>query len=130
LLHQGFQQGVHMLHAGQFEHAVTVFHEVLAIAPTMPEAHVNMAYALLGLERDTAARDFFLAAIELRPQQHNAYYGLALAYERLNDLAAATAAMQVYVHLATVEDSHLAKARSAIGQWQHKQNPQNKLVPE
>lgn len=130
MLHQSFQQGVHMLQTGQFEYAVTALHQVLGIAPTMPEAHVNMGYALLGLGRDAAARDFFLSATELRPQQHNAYYGLALANERLNDIAAAAAAMQVYVHLGTVKDSHLEKARAAIREWQKELDPVNKPVAE
>ena len=71
-LRQRFDQSVAMLHARQYEHAITALHRVLELAPDMPEAHVNMGYALLGLERADAARGFFLAAIDLRPGQANA----------------------------------------------------------
>ena len=43
-----FTQGVVMLHAKQYEHALTAFHRVLALDPAMPEAHVNAGFALLG----------------------------------------------------------------------------------
>ena len=95
-----FQQAVVMLHGRQYDHAVTALHRVLELAPRMPEAHVNMGYAFLGLHRADAARCFFQSAIELRPQQANAYYGLALAWEATGDLAMATGAMRSYLHLA------------------------------
>ena len=48
-----------------------------------------------------AARDFFMGAIELRPMQANAYYGLALALTRLKTGAGAIGAMRSFVHLAS-----------------------------
>ena len=87
-----FRQAVVMLHARQYEHAVTALHRALEISPEIPEAHVNMGFALLGLQRHAAARDFFQSALELRPRQLNAYYGLAVAHERLGDAAAARGA--------------------------------------
>jgi tetratricopeptide (TPR) repeat protein len=80
-----FDQGVVMLHARQYEHALTAFHRVLELSPGMPEAHVNAGYALLGLKRYGAARDFFESATVLRPSQVNAYWGLAVALEALGD---------------------------------------------
>ena len=59
LLHQQFQQAVALLQHGEFDYAVQGFHAVLKVAPDMPEAHVNMGYALLGLEQFEAAREFF-----------------------------------------------------------------------
>jgi tetratricopeptide (TPR) repeat protein len=85
----------------------------------MPEAHVNMGFALLGLQRNEPARDFFEGAIALAPGQANAYYGLALAHEAQGDLASATGAMRSYLHLAREEQpEHLARARAALWEWE------------
>lgn len=119
-LRQRFQQSVVMLHAKQYEHAVTALHRVLQLAPTMPEAHVNMAYALLGLEQADAARSFFQSAIELRPQQANAYYGLALVEEMRQDYELALGAMRSYLHLSPAGDQHRAKARAALWEWEQR----------
>jgi tetratricopeptide (TPR) repeat protein len=114
-----FDQAVAMLHAKQYDHAVTALHRVLELAPQMPEAHVNMGFALLGLKRAPAARDFFETASQLNPMQANAYYGSAMAFEELGDLPAAVGAMRTYLHLARQEDErHLAKARAALWEWE------------
>ena len=113
-----FKQAVAMLHARQYEYALTALHRVLELAPAMPEAHVNMGYTMLGLKRDAAARDFFTGAIELRPMQANAYYGLALALEAQHDRAGALGAMRSFVHLARPDDPFVRKARSALWEWQ------------
>ena len=100
-------------------HALTALHRVLQLAPELPEAHVNMGYALLGLNRPKEARDFFDGATALRPAQANAYYGLALAHEAAGDLASATGAMRSYLHLARDERAeHLARARAALWEWE------------
>jgi Flp pilus assembly protein TadD len=113
-----FKEAVVMLHAKQYEHALTALHRVLELSPKMPEAHVNMGYTLLGLERFSAARDFFSSAVELRPMQANAYYGLALALEALNDRQAALGAMRSFVHLAKPDDPFVRKGRAALWEWQ------------
>lgn len=113
-----FKEAAVMLHAKQFDHALTSLHRVLELNPQMPEAHVNMGYALLGLKRHAAARDFFNGAIELRAAQANAYYGLALALDALNDRAGALGAMRTYVHLAKADDPFVRKARAALWEWQ------------
>lgn len=114
-----FQQAAIMLHAGQHEHAAAALHRLLELAPQMPEAHVNMGFALVGLKRHAAARDFFATAIELNPLQANAYYGLALAADELGDRPAAVGAMRSYLHLAQDEDPrHLGKARAALWEWE------------
>jgi len=116
---QRFDQAVVMLHARQYEHAVTALHRVLMLSPQMPEAHVNMGFALLGLKRVKEARDFFDGATALRPDQANAYYGLALAYEASGDLPMATGAMRSYLHLARNErPEHLSRARAALWEWE------------
>lgn len=119
-----FDQAVVMLHAKQYAHAATALHRLLAIAPRLPEAHVNMGYALLGLQRPKAARDFFDSATALQPGQANAYYGLALAWEASGDLAMATGAMRSYLHLARDErPEHLRRARAALWEWEQARAP-------
>lgn len=115
---QRFDQAVLMLHARKYEHAVAALHRLLELAPTMPEAHVNMGFALLGLERPRAARDFFSSAIELRATQANAYFGLALALEAEGDVPAAIGAMRSYLHLSRADDPHRTRARSALWEWE------------
>ena len=112
-----FRQGVVMLHARQYEHALTAFHRVLELAPEMPEAHANMGYALVGLARHREAKAFFEGAIDLRPRQVNAYYGLALAAEGLGDLETARGAMRTYVHLSPKGDPHRRRAEAALWEW-------------
>lgn len=112
-----FRQGIVMLHAKQYEHALTAFHRVLQLAPEMPEAHVNMGFALIGLKRYKEAADFFESATQLRPNQTNAYYGLAVAQEGMGNLRGAVEAMEAYVHLARADDPFLPKARAAIWEW-------------
>ena len=118
--HQSFQQGVAMLQAGHFDHAVTALHEVLAIYPALPEAHVNMGFALLGAGESEAATDFFNSATDLRPSLHNAYYGLALAERDSGNDKAALAAMQAYTHLAAENERHLPQAQEFIWELQAK----------
>jgi len=116
-----FDAAVLMLHAKQFEPAAAALHRVLELAPQLPEAHVNMGFALLGLQRPKAARDFFESATALRGDQANAYYGLALANEAAGDLELALGAMRSYLHLARGEDdAHLRRARAALWEWETK----------
>ncbi len=108
-----------MLHARQYEHAATALHRVLALTPALPDAHVNMGFAMLGLKRTKEAREFFEGATALNPSQANAYYGLALAWEAAGDLAMATGAMRSYLHLARNEKpEHLKRARAALWEWE------------
>lgn len=123
-LRERFEQAVLMLHAKQYEQAVAALHRVLELAPRLPEAHVNMGFALLGLHRADAARDFFEAAATLRPEQANAYYGLALAHEQRGDLAPAIGAMRSYLHRAPDGDAaHRRRARAALWEWESRAPP-------
>lgn len=118
---QRFEQAVVMLHAKQYDHAVTALHRVLQIAPRMPEAHVNMGFALLGLQQHDAAGNFFRSAIDLAPAQANAYYGLAIVAEAQQDYETALGAMRSYLHLGKEgEDKHRSRARAAIWEYEEK----------
>ena len=119
-LRQRFDQATVMLHARQYEHATTALQRVLDLAPNLPEAKVNMGFALLGLERAEEARGFFLSAIDLRPAQANAYYGLAMAEEQRQDYEAALGGMRSYLHLAPADDPHRVRARAALWEWEEK----------
>ncbi|MCB1906829.1 MAG: tetratricopeptide repeat protein [Rhodocyclaceae bacterium] len=116
-LEQRFRQGVVMLHARRYDEAAKAFHRVLQLAPRLPEAHVNMGFSLVGLAQWPAAHDFFATAIELNPEQANAYYGLAVALEGLEDLPGAIGAMRTYVHRSGPEDPFRRKAEAAIWEW-------------
>lgn len=113
-----FQQAVAMLHAKEYDYAITALHRVIELKPDMPEAYVNMGYALIGLERYRAAHDFFSTAIELNAYQANAYWGLGVAAEQLGDLEGALGAMRTYLHLSPPNDPYVRRARSALWEWE------------
>lgn len=117
---QRFQRGVASLNAKQYEQAISDFHRVLELAPRMPEAHVNAGFAMIGLKRYAVARDFFEGALELRKNQVNAYYGLAVALEGLNDMPGALGAMRAYLHLAPADEPYRRKAQAAVWEWEAK----------
>lgn len=112
-----FRQAVIMLHAKQYEHAATALHRLLELAPQMPEAHANMGYAMLGLHRNEAARDFFRSAIALRAGQANAYYGLALSLAELGNTKEAGAAMRSYLSLTPPGDPFFKKGSALLASW-------------
>jgi hypothetical protein len=112
-----FANGVGLLNSKKFDQAASEFHRVLELAPKMPEAHVNMGFALIGLQRYAMAKDFFNSAIDVNTSQLNAYYGLAIALEGLHDLPGALGAMRSYAHLSKTDDPYLPKANAAIWEW-------------
>jgi hypothetical protein len=109
-----FSSGVVLLSGRNFDLAANEFRRVLELAPKMPEAHVNMGFALLGTQRYAVAKDFFTTAIDINTGQLNAYYGLALALEGLHDLPGARGAMRTYIHLARADDPYLTRANAAL----------------
>lgn len=113
-----FEQAVVMLHAKRYEHAVVALQRVLVLSPQMPEALVNLGFAWLGLKDAAQAQQAFEAAIDRRPSQANAYYGLAMALEQLGDPAAALGAMRSYLHLARADDPYRTRARAALWEWE------------
>ena len=115
-----FEEAVAMLHAKQYEYALPPLHRLLQLDPRMPEAYVNMGYALLGLKRYQAAERFFETAVDLRPYQDDACWGLAEALEGENDLGGALGAMRTYIHLAKPNDPYDRRARSAIWEWEYR----------
>ncbi|MFQ5431336.1 MAG: tetratricopeptide repeat protein [Nitrospinota bacterium] len=123
-----FKQAVAMLHAKRYEHAVTALRRVLKLAPEMPEAHVNMGFALIGMKEFKAAKDYFNRAIALKDRQVNAYYGLAVALEGMGDLVGAIGAMESYLHLMKGDDKYKTKAQAAIWEWRETVKRQKTLA--
>lgn len=117
---QRFDQGVVMLRARRYDEAATAFHRVLALSPEMPEAHVNMGFAMLGKQDYQLALDFFEGATELRSDQLNAYYGMALALEGLGRFDAAAGAMRTYQHLTTPDDPFLPKVSEKLEEYERR----------
>jgi uncharacterized protein HemY len=113
-----FRQAVSRLQQGEHAQAAAALHDLLQVAPEVPELRVNLGYAMLGLKKYAAARDSFSAAIDLRPRQANAYYGLAESLEGLGDLRGALGAMRTYVHLSAPDDPFVRKAHAAIWEWE------------
>lgn len=118
LLKQRFEQAVALLHAKQYQYAIMALNQVIELQPKLPEAYVNIGFAYLGLEDWDTALIAFNKATELKPDQANAYYGLALALEGKKDYETALGAMRSYIHLSTPQDPFLAKARSALWEWE------------
>jgi tetratricopeptide (TPR) repeat protein len=113
-LAQRFGQGVAMMQMGQFEHALTAFHRVLVLEPKLPEAHVNIGFALYELRRYAEAQRFFEGAIALAPKQANGHYGFALARLAQGDPLAAEPAMRRYLELAPDTDGFRPVAESRL----------------
>ncbi len=113
-----FEQAVVMLHAKQYEHAATALHRVMTLAPRIPEVYVNMGYAKLGQELPNEALIFFETATQLKPEQANAYWGMAVALESSGDLAGALGAMRTFLHLSSGNDNFARRARSALWEWE------------
>ena len=120
LLEKTFQQGVVMLHAKEYELAITAFHKVLDIRPDMPEAFNNIGYALIGLEEYLAAEDFFTMAINLNENLVSAYFGLALTLGQQQKWPLAIGSMETYRHRTTDEDPFLKQANEHLIEWREK----------
>jgi len=117
-VHVRFHQAAVMLHSRSFDNAAAALGRVLELAPRLPEAHVNMGFAMLGLEQIENACGHFETASVLRPGQANAYYGLAVCSERQGDLEAALGAMRTFLHLTEADSPYARKAQAALWEWE------------
>tara|TARA_R110002167_G_scaffold8292_3_gene38447 strand:- start:8491 stop:9351 length:861 start_codon:yes stop_codon:yes gene_type:complete len=120
---QRFQQAVAMLHAKRFDEALTALGRVLQLVPNNTDVYTNMGYALLGLKEYQTAFHTFEKAMDINPAQANAYYGAAMALEGMGDLEGALGGMRSFLHLSQDKSAaqiHVARARSAIWEWQAK----------
>jgi len=105
-IRQRFEQGVAMLHAGQYEYAITAFHRVVELNPMIPEAHVNLGFAFYGIGDFRGAERFFRGAIALAPAMANAHYGRSIALAGQGEWAAARSAMLRFLELSNAQDPY------------------------
>ena len=117
-LKRHFVWAVTQLRTGHYQNAINGCRAVLEQAPAMPEAHINLGFAHVELQQFEQAMQSFQTAIDLRPGQVNAYWGLAVSLEGLCDIPGAIGAMRTYVHLAEPDDPYLVKANAALWEWQ------------
>ena len=115
---QRFAQGVEMMRRKQFDFAAKAFHRVLALDPTLTEAHVNMGFALLETGDPVGAQRFFESATRLKRDQLNAYYGLALAAHAQKNHEVAVGAMRTWLHLAPANDPFRPQAEAKFDAMQ------------
>ncbi len=113
-----FREAVNLLHTGRHAEALPAWQDVIALAPTLPEARANLGYTFLGLDRAADAEAAFRQAIALRPGQANAHYGLALALAAQMRLGEAEQAMRTFLRFSGPGDPYLAKAHELLRQWQ------------
>lgn len=113
-----FEQGVAMMQMHQYDFAVQAFHRVLELNPQLPEAHVNMGFALYEKGDFAGAQRFFESATALNKNQVNAYYGLAIAAFAQKNNAVAVGAMRAWLHLAPSDDPFRAKGEAKFDEMQ------------
>ena len=112
-----FRDGVRALDNGDVA-ALPLFQQAVALRPDIAEAHVNLGYASLDASMPVGARAAFERALEIRPQQINAYFGLAESAEALGDLETAVGAMRTYLHLTEQSDPFRRRAMAAVWEWE------------
>lgn len=113
-----FATGVHLLQIGLPQQAAVNFETASRLRPDVVEARVNLGYAYLAARSYSEAEAAFRAALDLKPQQANGYYGWAQSLEALGDLPAALGAMRTYVHLTAEDDPFRRQALAAVWEWQ------------
>jgi len=112
-----FQRGLRLMQQGRAHAALVTLEQARLMRPHVPELLVNMGFVRLALEDHVEARALFTRALELRPDQYNAYYGLAGALAGDGDLDGAIGAMRTYAHLAPEDDPFRRRALSAVWEW-------------
>lgn len=116
---QHFNAGIDYMLNKQFSQAAIEWQQILLITKKIPEVHVNLGFSLIEEKNYQQAADHFLTAMDLNAFQANAYYGLAVCYEKLGDLKAAMGSMRSYIHLSKEGDPFVRKARSALWEWEN-----------
>ncbi len=121
-LRNRFKQAVTMMHAKRFDEAVVALNRFLRLEPDNADAYTNLGYAFIGKREYEAAFNAFDYATDLNPAQGNAYYGAAIALEELGNLEGALGGMRSFLHLTDKGPGqiHVARARSAIWEWEAK----------
>lgn len=115
---RAFARGIEAMRLGDAHAAAVAFDEARAINPHVAEAHTNLGFAYLAMERGKEAAAAFERALTINPQRINAYYGLGAALDATGDRKGALGAMRSFVHLAGKDDPFRRKALSALWEWE------------
>lgn len=116
-LDEAFNNAVLLMQNGHYSQSLTYWHEVIRINPALPEAHVNIGFVMIELGMMQEAMNSFQIALDLRPEQANAYWGLAEVYEKQGMIPEATGAMRAFLHLSENELFN-NRARAALWEWE------------
>ncbi|MCC0006852.1 MAG: redoxin domain-containing protein [Hyphomicrobiaceae bacterium] len=119
---QAFAKGIEAMRLGDAHTAARAFDEARAINPHIPEAHVNLGFAFLAMQRPREAATAFDRALSIDAKQINAYYGLGAALDASGDRKGAIGAMRTFVHLSDKKDPFQRKAMSALWEWEAAEN--------
>ena len=115
-----FESGLQHMLKKEYSYAASEWQQLILINDLIPEAHVNLGFSLIEEKKYQSAIEHFLTATDINPYQANAYYGLAMCYEKFGDVKAALGAMRSYIHLTKEgDDTFVRKARSAIWEWEN-----------
>jgi len=118
---ESVDHAVAALHAKRYREAKTSLKKMLMLQHDIPEVYVNYGYACLGLKEYDCSRASFKTAIDLRPLQTNAYYGLSLSLEGKKDLESALSVMREYIRLSNPNAKYVKRAHSKIQIWTQSQ---------
>jgi tetratricopeptide (TPR) repeat protein len=113
-----FEHGANLLRQGELARARQALELLIRLAPKLPEGYINLGFVLFEQGNTKASLRAFNYATQLNRYQSNGYYGAALAYERLQDYEAAMGQMRSFIHLSQAGNRFLAKARSALWEWE------------
>lgn len=77
---------------GQFDKAIQLYHQAIALDDTFPETHHNVGNAYLNLGDETRALEAFERAVAMNPRFHHSWVQLGMIHLRRHDLEQAAAA--------------------------------------
>jgi tetratricopeptide (TPR) repeat protein len=75
-----FQDAVDAQQRGDLASAISRYHELLRLAPNLPDAHANLGAALAALGQYPAAITEYQTALRITPSQNGIRFNLALAF--------------------------------------------------
>ncbi len=109
-----FERGLTLMGLGRYEAAIEAFREALVRNPERPAAWTNIGFCLSDGNRHREAMDFFQKALILDSRYHQAIFGLAQAYDRLDEPARALEQWRRYLEIAPESQwKELARRRVA-----------------
>lgn len=122
VIDEHFNMALSYMQEKKYPQAVYVWNQLLLINDRIPDVHVNQGFSLFEMGHIIPASEHFQRALELNSFQVNAYYGLAICLEKMEDMEAAMGAMRSFIHLADDNDPFIRKARSALWEWESRKD--------